>query len=93
MLLHASVEDIEAAMMDGRWAKNDGRLVAPRWPEARPKFLGTAKRLQDAWRNMSLPEQPVQFNGSPVVDLVMVDVQRGAGRWTWECVYLTWGRC
>ncbi|KAK4664286.1 uncharacterized protein QC763_504160 [Podospora pseudopauciseta] len=79
VILHASVGDIDAVLVDGKWVKRGGKLVARGWPEARARFLRTAKRLQGVWRGMPLPEAPAEFNGSPVVHPERVDVVRGPG--------------
>ncbi|KAG7284786.1 hypothetical protein NEMBOFW57_009398 [Staphylotrichum longicolle] len=79
VILHASVGDIEAVLVDGKWAKRGGKLVARGWPEARARFLRSAQRLQAVWRGMPLPEPPAEFNGRPVVDPVRVDALRGPG--------------
>lgn len=79
VMLHASVADIEAVLVDGEWVKRDGKLVAKGWPKARENFLRTAKRLQAVWRGMPLPEVPAEFNGHPVVHPDRVDVLRGSG--------------
>lgn len=79
VILHASVGDIEAVVVDGKWVKRGGKLVAKGWPEARARFLRTAQRLQATWRGLPLPEPPAEFNGRPVVDPARVDVLRGSG--------------
>jgi len=79
VILHASVGDIEAVLVDGKWAKKNFKLVAPGWPQAKAKFLATAKRLQAVWKTIPLPEPPTEFNGSPVVDPLRVDTLRGPG--------------
>ena len=79
VMLHASVGDIEAVMVDGKWAKKGFKLVSPGYPKARDQFLKTAKRLQAVWKGMPLPEMPSEFNGNPVVDPVRVDALRGPG--------------
>lgn len=79
VILHASVGDIEAVVVDGRWVKRDRKLVSRKWPEARKSFLKTAERLQAVWRDMPPPPPPPQFNGNPVVDPLRVDALRGPG--------------
>ncbi|KAK3314819.1 hypothetical protein B0H66DRAFT_323132 [Apodospora peruviana] len=79
VILHASVGDIEAVLVDGKWVKRGGKLVAKGWPDARANFLRTAKRLQAIWRDMPMPEPPAEFNGVPVVSPVQADVLRGPG--------------
>jgi len=79
VILHASVGDIEAVLVDGKWAKRDGKLVAPGYAEARTRFLRTARRLQAVWRDLPLPETPAEFNGHAVIDPDRVDVLRGPG--------------
>ena len=79
VILHASVGDIEAVLVDGKWAKRDGKLVAPGYADARVRFLRTARRLQALWRDLPLPETPAEFNGHAVVDPDRADVLRGPG--------------
>jgi cytosine/adenosine deaminase-related metal-dependent hydrolase len=79
VILHASVGDIEAVVVDGKWVKRAGKLVNPAYPTARTRFLATAKRLQAVWRGIPLPDPPATFNGNPVVDPTRMDVQRGPG--------------
>jgi cytosine/adenosine deaminase-related metal-dependent hydrolase len=79
VVLHASVGDIEAVLVDGKWAKRGGKLVAPGYAQARVRFLRTARRLQAVWRDLPLPEPPVEFNGHAVVEPDRVDVLRGPG--------------
>jgi cytosine/adenosine deaminase-related metal-dependent hydrolase len=79
VMLHASVGDLEGVMVDGKWAKKGGKLVAKGYPDARTKFLKTARRLQAVWKTMPLPEVPAEFNGNPVVHPPRVDVVRGPG--------------
>ncbi|KAK4194501.1 amidohydrolase family protein [Triangularia verruculosa] len=79
VILHASVGDIEAVLVDGKWVKRAGKLVAQGYPRARERFLRTARRLQAVWRDMPLPETPAEFNGNPVVNPDRVDVVRGPG--------------
>ncbi|KAK4213367.1 hypothetical protein QBC37DRAFT_440804 [Rhypophila decipiens] len=79
VMLHASVGDIEAVLVDGKWMKKGGKIVAKGWPAARTRFLATAKRLQAVWRDMPLPPPPAEFNGHEVVAPERVDVLRGPG--------------
>jgi len=79
VILHASVGDIEAVMVDGKWVKRGGKLVGRGYAEARARFLRTARRLQAVWRGLPLPEAPAEFNGNPVVGPARVDVVRGPG--------------
>lgn len=79
IILHASVGDIEGVLVDGKWAKRGGKIVAPGYGRARSRFLQTAQRLQAVWRNLPLPEPPVEFNGHEVVHPDRVDVLRGPG--------------
>jgi cytosine/adenosine deaminase-related metal-dependent hydrolase len=79
VILHASVGDIEAVLVDGKWAKRNGKLVAPGYTESRKRFLQTARRIQSIWRDLPLPEPAAEFNGHPVVHPDRVDVLRGLG--------------
>jgi cytosine/adenosine deaminase-related metal-dependent hydrolase len=66
VILHASVGDIEAVLVDGQWMKRGGKLVAPGYAEARSRILQTSKRLQAVWKDMAIPESPAEFNGHEV---------------------------
>jgi cytosine/adenosine deaminase-related metal-dependent hydrolase len=79
VILHASVGDIEGVLVDGKWVKKGGKIVAKGWPKARERFLASAKKLQAIWREMPLPAPPAEFNGNSVVDPVRVDTLRGPG--------------
>ncbi|KAM7193655.1 amidohydrolase family protein [Naviculisporaceae sp. PSN 640] len=79
VILHASVGDIEAVLVDGKWVKKNGKLVAKGWPQARERFLKSAKKLQAIWRDLPLPVPPPEFNGHSVVHPARVDVVRGEG--------------
>ncbi|KAK5651628.1 hypothetical protein OQA88_11803 [Cercophora sp. LCS_1] len=79
VILHASIGDIEAVLVDGKWVKKGGKLVAKGWPEARKRFLKSAERLQAIWRGMPLPPPPPTQNGREVVHPVRADVLRGPG--------------
>ena len=83
VMLHASVGDVEAVLVDGRWKKRDGRIVDPAYPQIRERFLEAAHRIQRKLIEMpSVFPQPGdiwQLSGFPVGEVVTTDIQRGNG--------------
>ncbi len=59
IILHASVGDIDSVIVDGKFVKKDGKLVAKDYAQSRTRFLQTAKKIQAVWRNMPPVEQKV----------------------------------
>ncbi|KXJ88960.1 hypothetical protein Micbo1qcDRAFT_189647 [Microdochium bolleyi] len=81
VMLHASVADILHVTIDGNFVKRDGRLTADSYyKDVRPRFLRTARRIQDIWRDMPYPElSGPNFAGFEQVPTRQVDAQRGNG--------------
>ncbi|KAH8890197.1 amidohydrolase [Thozetella sp. PMI_491] len=85
VMLHASVGDIDAVLVDGKFVKKDGKLTAAGYEESKTKFLATAKRIQAVWR--ALPPADISVNepfplGLGVfltADTKTVDTLRGPG--------------
>ncbi len=78
VVLHASVADIEAVMVDGRWVKRHGRLVAEGFSDLRDSFLASARRIQEAITEARPPIQRGLFMGGfPLAEPFRVDVRRG----------------
>ncbi len=83
IMLHASVADVEAVMVNGHWVKRGGKLVAaakPEYADLRSRFLASARRIQKALINTPLPPQDGVFlGGFPLMASPRVDVRRGGG--------------
>lgn len=84
IVLHASVGDVEAVVVDGKWVKKGGRLTAKGYyGEFRGRFLESARRIQN-----KLIQTPSVYprvgdvwapSGLPIGDAVTVDSLRGEG--------------
>ncbi|PNY25020.1 5-methylthioadenosine/S-adenosylhomocysteine deaminase-like protein, partial [Tolypocladium capitatum] len=55
VMLHASVGDVLHVMVDGKFVKRDGKILASNYQSVRQRFLASAKRIQSIWRNTPYP--------------------------------------
>ncbi|KAI5377657.1 hypothetical protein CUC08_Gglean010788 [Alternaria sp. MG1] len=80
IMLHANVGDIKHVMINGKFKKRDGQLTVPGYTALQERFLESAKRIQDIWRQMPLPiTEGEAENGVPFEKPMMADVERGEG--------------
>lgn len=80
IILHANVGDIEHVVVDGKFKKRDGKLVLDNYPAVQERFLRSARRLQQIWREAPLPVLEGQFaSGYDYADALTVDTLRGPG--------------
>lgn len=79
VILHASVGDIDSVIVDGNTVKKDGKLVVDGYDEVKVKFLQTARKIQEAWRNIPLPPTDVVVGEYPVIEADVADTLRGQG--------------
>jgi hypothetical protein len=79
VILHASVGDIESVMVDGKFVKRGGKLVVEGYDGVRTRFLETAERIQNIWKEMPMADPGTEFRGSPVGRAYQVDTLRGPG--------------
>ncbi|KAJ1327073.1 hypothetical protein MN608_08522 [Microdochium nivale] len=81
VMLHANVGDILHVVIDGEFVKRDGRLTAENYyKDVRPRFLATARRIQEIWRDTPYPDMSgPNFAGFEQVPTHQVDLQRGDG--------------
>jgi cytosine/adenosine deaminase-related metal-dependent hydrolase len=83
ILLHASVGDIEAVLVDGKWLKKGGKLVMKGYyREFKEKFLESARRIQN--RLVATPAVVPAvgeewINGLLIGRATEVDAKRGEG--------------
>jgi cytosine/adenosine deaminase-related metal-dependent hydrolase len=80
VMLHASVGDVLHVLVDGKFAKRDGKLVAPNYANVRKRFLKSAKKIQDTWREMPYPPAEGEWlSGAPYEAPRIADVVSGEG--------------
>ena len=80
VILHANVGDIEHVLINGKFQKRDGKLVAPDYPAVKQRFLRSARRIQRIWNETPLPVLEGQFlSGFEYADTITVDTLRGPG--------------
>lgn len=80
VILHASVGDIEHVLVDGKFVKKDGRIVAQDYPEIRRRFVQSARGIQETWKEMSFEALTGEFpeSGASFEQPLKVDVLRGS---------------
>jgi cytosine/adenosine deaminase-related metal-dependent hydrolase len=83
VILHANVGDILHVLVDGKFVKKDGKIVEPNYPAIQQRFLKSAKRIQQVWRDTPLPVLEGKFFGNPngpdLVRAATADTLRGDG--------------
>ena len=80
VMLHANVGDIKHVMVNGAFRKREGVLTAPAYQALQDRFLQSAGRIQDIWRQMDMPV--TEGEGDSGVEFekpMMADVKRGDG--------------
>lgn len=55
IMLHANVGDIKHVMVNGEFKKRDFQITEKDYSKLQDRFLDSAKRIQDMWREMPLP--------------------------------------
>jgi adenine deaminase len=84
VILHANVGDVEHVLVDGKFVKRDGKIVAPEYQDIKERFLNSYEALQDrfiAERPWRAPEEGESFGefGVELMEVIEVDTQRGEG--------------
>ncbi|KAF7331677.1 5-methylthioadenosine/S-adenosylhomocysteine deaminase [Mycena kentingensis (nom. inval.)] len=79
VILHAHVGNVEAVLVDGKWKKRDGKIVDEGYAEVRERFLRSAERIHQVYREMPPVDLGDSFLGTPFGDVLTVDTQRGEG--------------
>ena len=80
IILHASVGDIEDVLVDGQFIKRKGSLVVKDYPAVQTRFLKSATRIQEVFRNIPLPAPGQKFNnGYDIAQAPVADTLRGDG--------------
>jgi len=80
VILHASVGDIRHVLVDGKFRKRDGKIVGDEYAQVQERFLKSARRVQQVFRDAPPVDFGDSFQGiSPYGKTVTVDTQRGDG--------------
>jgi cytosine/adenosine deaminase-related metal-dependent hydrolase len=53
--LHSHVGDIEHVLVEGRFVKRDGKLAVENYAGIQQRFLKSARRLQQLWKETHIP--------------------------------------
>lgn len=81
IVLHSNVGDIEHVLVDGKWVKRDRNLVYHGYDDIRKRFIQSAKRIQNTWRNIDWPryDQGLWRNTTEFGYSQQIDTLRGNG--------------
>ncbi|GIJ92652.1 hypothetical protein Asppvi_001930 [Aspergillus pseudoviridinutans] len=81
VILHSNPGDVEHVLVNGEFRKRDFKLVVPdNLAQIRQRFLASARRIQEIWKQMPPPVLEGPFPYTPDVnysDAVTADVVRG----------------
>ncbi|WYZ38403.1 hypothetical protein EsH8_III_000317 [Colletotrichum jinshuiense] len=79
VILHASVGDVEHVVVDGKFVKKDRKLVAPDYTDIKTRFLDSARKIQQTWREIPFVALEGEFStsGAPYEAPLTVDVLAG----------------
>jgi cytosine/adenosine deaminase-related metal-dependent hydrolase len=81
VILHASVADIEHVLVDGKFVKRDFKLTFKDYAGLQTRFLKSARRIQEIYRNTPLPVVAGDdfVSGFPYGIATTADALRGPG--------------
>ncbi|ATY58602.1 amidohydrolase family [Cordyceps militaris] len=80
VILHANPGDVWDVVVDGKFVKREGSMVAKQLGTVRERFLTSARRIQQIWRETPYPiVQGESAAGFPYVVPMIADTQRGEG--------------
>ncbi|KAF6803727.1 amidohydrolase family protein [Colletotrichum sojae] len=81
VILHASVGDVEHVLVDGKFVKKDRKLVVPGYADVRERFLGSARKIQQTWKDIPFQalEGAFSSSGAAYEAPYEVDVLAGEG--------------
>ncbi|KAK1453377.1 amidohydrolase [Colletotrichum melonis] len=79
VILHASVADVEHVLVDGIIVKKDHKLVVPDYEDVKTRFLDSARKIQQTWRDIPFSALEGEFSSSeaPYEAPLSVDVLPG----------------
>ena len=80
IMLHANAGDIKHVMINGKFKKRDGQLTVPGYTALQDRFLESAKRVQEIWRQTPLPVTEGEAeSGVSYGKLMHADIAKGEG--------------
>jgi len=80
IMLHANIGDIRHVMINGEFKKRDWQLTIPGYTALQDRFLESARKIQDHWREMPLPVTEGEANNGVAYEKpMMADIGRGDG--------------
>ncbi|KAF4634394.1 hypothetical protein G7Y89_g3698 [Cudoniella acicularis] len=80
VILHSSVGDIEHVIVDGKFVKRDGKLTFDDYEGIQQRFLRSARKLQQIWKDTLYPVMEGAFNNLAQYENPQeADVLRGNG--------------
>jgi hypothetical protein len=80
IMLHANVGDIKHVMINGEFKKRNGQLTVDNYTALQDRFLQSAERLQEIWRQMPLVATEGEADNGVLYEApLQADVERGEG--------------
>ncbi|EFY88851.1 amidohydrolase family protein [Metarhizium acridum CQMa 102] len=80
VILHANAGDVLDVMVDGKFVKRHGEIVAKHYQATRARFLSSARRIQQTWRERPYPHfEGESADGFPYKAPTIADTSRGDG--------------
>ncbi|KAF5121986.1 5-methylthioadenosine/S-adenosylhomocysteine deaminase [Metarhizium anisopliae] len=79
IVLHANIGDILHVMVNGKFVKKDGKMLARDYQNVRDRFQASAERIQSIWRNKPIPAPSWSASDYQLQEPIQVDTRRGIG--------------
>jgi hypothetical protein len=80
IVLHSNVGDIDHVIVDGTFVKKDGKLTIEDYGGIQQRFLKSARKLQQVWKDTPYPDLEGAFNDIAQYEIpVQADTLRGPG--------------
>lgn len=80
VILHSNVGDIQHVIADGKFVKRNGSLTFPDYEGIQQRFLRSARRIQETWKETPFTVLEGAFNAlAQYEDPQQADVLRGDG--------------
>lgn len=81
IILHSHVGDVEHVLVGGEWRKRDGKMVYPGYTEVKRRFLQSARRIQNIWKQKDWPslDEGLYMNTTKWGHTEVIDTMAGNG--------------